>query len=76
MVTDVEQIADDLLNLPPASRAWLAVKLITSLDEAEENEADELWAREAERRYREIVAGKVDYIPAEEALKKAREMLK
>ena len=75
MAMTVEQLALELLGLPASSRALLAEKLIASLEETEDPEAENLWRREIERRQREIDEGKVQCIPAEEALQKARSKL-
>ena len=75
MAMTVEQIAFEALGLPATSRAALAEKLIASLDETEDPDADALWRQEIERREREIDEGKVKCIPADEALRRAFEEL-
>jgi hypothetical protein len=44
-------------------------------DETPSSEIDQLWAEEAERRYQELIEGKVEAIPLEEALRQARAAL-
>jgi putative addiction module component (TIGR02574 family) len=60
-----DSIEAQLLRLPPRDRARLAELLLASLEEGPPDEgADEAWAAEAERRYRELAAGEVAGIPA------------
>ncbi|WP_133510866.1 addiction module protein [Candidatus Thiosymbion oneisti] len=64
----VEELA---LDLDPERRARLAGLLIESLDDAEsvdEVEIERLWLREAEHRCRQIDAGEVELIPAQDVL--------
>ncbi|MFB3893632.1 MAG: addiction module protein [Phycisphaerae bacterium] len=60
-----KQIRDEALKLPTKARADLARTLIASLDEVSRREADDLWADEADRRYRELKNGRVKGRPAE-----------
>jgi putative addiction module component (TIGR02574 family) len=60
------------MQLPPESRAELAEKLVESLDVAELNEIDRLWAAEAQRRCDEVRRGLVKSIPGDEALAQVR----
>jgi hypothetical protein len=72
----IEALEDELLNLPPSTRALLARRLIASLDTPEAAENERFWFDEAERRWEGIAAGRAECIPADEALREAREMLK
>jgi hypothetical protein len=76
MATEFEQLREDLLMLPPASRASLAHALIESLDDngADEN-AEALWFEEVRRRDAEIRAGTAKLKPADQVLREARELL-
>lgn len=78
MSTTVEKIALELLGLPTESRAFLAEKLIESLDEKQDQDKDieALWIKEAKRRSREIKSGKVKCKPAKDVLREARLKLK
>ena len=71
-LADVLEIA---LRLGLNDRAALADHLLASLDELSEEEAEMLWAEEAQRRLEEYRAGKAKAIPAEEVYKKAEELL-
>ncbi len=59
-----------------AGARWrLVEQLIASLDGEDETDAEELWLREAEERYRAYQQGKVESRPADEALRDARSSL-
>jgi len=66
MSRDVKDIAAEALQLPLEARAELASQLLESLDDLSEEEIEHLWAVEAERRYSEYKAGRVEAISAEE----------
>ena len=61
--------------LPQESRASLASALIESLDEGVDADV-ESWIEEVRRRDAEIRAGTAKLIPAEQAIREARELLK
>lgn len=67
----IEQLEEELLNLPPAARARLAKRLISSLDE--DGEIDREWTREVQRRDEEVRSGEVEILPLEDALEAVRE---
>jgi putative addiction module component (TIGR02574 family) len=65
------------MKLPADLRARLAERLIASLDpDAIDTDAETQWAVEAQRRAEEFAAGKVEGIPAEQALARARAALR
>ncbi|HYK03477.1 MAG TPA: addiction module protein [Thermoanaerobaculia bacterium] len=66
MSRDVKDIVAEALDLPLTSRAELASQLLDSLDNLSDEENDQLWAEEAERRYAEYKAGNIEVIPADE----------
>ena len=72
MSRDLKDIAAEALELPPSSRAELASRLLDSLDDLSEAENEQLWAREAERRYAEYKAGNIEAVPAEEVFARLR----
>ena len=76
MAQTLEEIEAELLQLPGQARARLAKSLILSLEEVEEEDTDQLWAEEAERRYQEIERGGVTPIPSEEVFREARNRLR
>jgi putative addiction module component (TIGR02574 family) len=72
----LKKIEDDALKLPARSRARLAERLITSLEEVAEPHAEQAWFDEIERRSAELKSGKVTGISAGKVLKKARAALR
>ena len=66
----------EALHLPVTARAALAHKLLESLDELSEAEAEQLWLDEAERRAAEIDAGLVQLVSSDVVSQKARELLR
>jgi len=75
MPMTIEQIAAEALTLPSQERALLADRLVESLDAAESNHIDRLWAAEAKRRRDEVRNGQVQAIPGDEALARVRRSL-
>ncbi len=75
MPMTIEQIAAEALTLPSEERALLADRLVESLDAAEANRVDRLWASEATRRRDEVRTGLVRTIPGDEALASVRRSL-
>ncbi len=71
----IDQIAAAALSLPSEERALLADRLVESLDAAEANRLDRLWAAEAKRRRDEVRQGSVQTIPGDEALARVRRSL-
>ncbi len=70
MLSTAEQLEVAALQLPRSERAWLAERLISSLDQDEEIAA--AWDEEIRRRLEELDAGLVEEIPAEEVLARLR----
>ncbi len=71
MSTTAEKIVSEALELPPAARAFVAEKLIESLDTALGSELSPKWREEIRRRCREIDQGMVELRDAESALARA-----
>lgn len=72
MSRDPKDIAAEALEMPLTARAELAGRLLDSLDDLTEEENDQLWAQEAERRYAEYKAGNIEAVPAEEVFARLR----
>ena len=72
MSRDFKDIVAEVLDLPVTSRAELASQLLDSLDEVSEEENEQLWAQEAERRYAEYKAGNIESVPADEVFARLR----
>ena len=67
-----EEILSAALALPPGLRAALADHLFASLDGPNQKQVDEAWAKEIERRIREIDEGEVETIPGEQVMRELR----
>jgi len=72
MTAALRSIAETVEQLPAKERAYLAERLIASLDEAELETA---WADEAIRRRDEVRSGKVKTVPAAEAYRRIERLL-
>lgn len=72
MSRDPKEVAAEALELPLTARAKLASQLLDSLDDLSEEESDQLWAEEAERRYAGYRAGNIEAIPADEVFARLR----
>jgi putative addiction module component (TIGR02574 family) len=57
-----EELLAQVLQLPRQDRARVAEELLSSLEEADDEEVARTWAPELERRSREVVEGKVQTI--------------
>ncbi len=73
---DPQTIEHEALELPPEDRAKLAQKLLLSLEVLSEDESEQIWLVEAERRARELDSGDVEPVSAEEVRRKARALLR
>lgn len=62
-----EKLVAQVLSLPAQSRAYLAEKLIESLEIEAGAELDDNWKNEVARRCREIDEGHVEPIPSDKA---------
>jgi len=73
MTATVKSLAETVVLLPPKARAYLAERLLESLDDAG---AEQAWIEEAKRRRDEVRSGKVKPIPAEEVYRRIGRLLK
>lgn len=71
----IEQLTEELLSLPSASRALLAEKLVESLEFDTDPTIQASWTSEAKRRRDEVRNGSVQPISGEEALTQVRRIL-
>ena len=71
MSANLGKIEEAALTLSVEERARLAMDLIKSLDNYDDPEAEELWIREAERRYQEYREGKLQGRPADDVYRDA-----
>lgn len=70
MKTAIEKIMEEVLSLSPQARAFVAEKLIESLDAEREAALPHAWRDEVRRRCREIDEGAVELRDAEEVFAK------
>jgi len=70
-MTSTDTVFKEALTLRPFDKAQLIDKLLSSLDKPD-NEIDELWAKEAERRIDAYEQGKIKAISLEKVLQKYR----
>ena len=71
----VEELEAEALKLNPSSRAKLATKLLSSLEDLSDAEIERLWAEEALRRNEELDKGTASARPAEDVIREARARL-
>lgn len=69
-------IEKEALELPTPERAKLAQRLLESLDDVPEAEAEQLWLDVAARRAEEIDSGTVKMVSAEELETRVQKLLK
>jgi len=74
MSNQLEIVEAQALKLSPEERAQLADRLVTSLFKDEEIE--DAWAAEVERRIEEIESGRATLIPAADSIAGARAAIK
>jgi putative addiction module component (TIGR02574 family) len=73
---DLTEVLKTALALEIRDRAALAERLLASLDELNEEEADFLWAEEAQRRLQEYRAGRAAAVSSSEVAKKAERLFR
>ncbi len=75
-MADLAEVLRNALNLSVDDRAALADRLLASLDELDEEEAERLWAEEAQRRLEEYRAGRAVAAEAQDVAKKAENLFR
>ena len=76
MARPARELESKALKLSRRERARLAQRLISSLDQEVDADAERLWLAEAERRFGELKSGKAAAIPAGKVIRKARSALR
>ena len=71
MAKSLDQVKSDAMQLSQRERALLAEHLLATLDLGCDQDAEELWLREAERRYQQYRAGNIGSKPAEQVFEDA-----
>jgi putative addiction module component (TIGR02574 family) len=72
MAVLAEQIYEQAINLPIDDRLILIDKLMRSTNLPFQEDIDQVWAKEVERRYKEIDEGRAKLIPGEEVFEKVK----
>ena len=72
----LEKIEHEALSLSRQERAFLADRLLSSLDADALSEVDAAWVAEAERRYQEYKEGKRQGVAARDVFAEADRMLR
>jgi hypothetical protein len=75
MARSVADIEDDIRALTPEERRDLLASLIRELDGSAAPNVEKLWLAEAQRRYRELVEGKVEGVPGHLVFERLRSRL-
>ena len=73
-MANLAEVLRNALSLEVRDRATLAERLLASLDEITKEEAERLWAEEAQRRLEEYRAGRAQGVPADEVDAKAEQL--
>ncbi len=76
MTGTAKKIEREAMRLPIEDRAFLADRLLSSLDREVMTEVDAAWVAEAERRYAEYLAGKRKPVSAKDVFEEADRLLK
>lgn len=71
----IEQLTEEILSLPSESRAFLADKLVESLEFDTDSAIQAVWLTEAKRRRDEVRDGSVQPISGEDALTQVRRLI-
>lgn len=76
MSTDVAEIETKIRSLSLEDKTELIRALIAELDGPADGDVERAWLHEAQRRYREVVEGKVQPVPGERVFENPRARLK
>lgn len=68
----LKQIIESTKRLSPKERALVAHCLISSLETKQDEDVDHAWAELAEKRYAELVSGKVEPVSWEDIKKEVK----
>jgi Putative addiction module component len=76
IMPDLAEVLKSALRLPIDDRAALANRLLASLEELDEEEAERLWAEEARRRREQYRAGRAVASDAQAVAQKASRLFR
>jgi hypothetical protein len=71
----LDQLTEQAMQLPSASRALLAEKLVESLDIPQLDDLQKVWATEAVRRRDEVRSGSVQPVPGDDVIAEVRRLV-
>jgi putative addiction module component (TIGR02574 family) len=71
-----EELVEQSRLLTAKEKATLARILIEGLDAAPDNDVEQLWAAESQRRYQAYLKGEIEALSGEEVMTRARNRLK
>ena len=71
----VDRVLQEALELPTEDRAQIAASLLASIDGPDDDDADDLWAREIERRAQRAQAGESQGVDWKDVKRRVRERL-
>ncbi|MGE4442188.1 MAG: addiction module protein [Desulfomicrobium sp.] len=74
-MTVTAKLTEELLSLPCEDRIQIVEKLLESLNAPADDEIEQAWAVEVERRIDELNSGKVRSIPGDEVFADIRQRL-
>ena len=72
MIQSPQQLLSQAMELPSPERGRLAAMLIDSLDTEVDNDADQAWSDEIQRRIDDINTGRVQLVPWSEVRRRMR----
>lgn len=75
-MSDAAEVFRNALSLDVDDRAALAQSLLDSLEDLSAEEAERLWAQQAQWRLQEYRAGRAKAIPAEDVATKAKTLFR
>jgi putative addiction module component (TIGR02574 family) len=76
MLRTLGELADEALALPSASRAFLAEKLLETLDGEDDVPVSKAWRKEIRRRCRSLDEGTTRSIPGDAAMADVRRSIR
>lgn len=76
MPINFKELEKEVRALGSREKAALARTLIEDLDVTEDQDTEQLWIEEAQRRYNAYLTGELKAVPGEEAMQRARQRLK
>lgn len=76
MASSFEELEKEIRSLNSRQKATLAHVLIEDLDTDTDENAEQLWIEEAQRRYQAFKNGEVEALPGDEVMRQARQRLK